>query len=185
MDKPEPCYMYTLSVNNVALLGATTALLLERGNCSPSANHLRSYMIRKIVAWLSHRYYKLHNWDWKRITWANSHNTRTRKQSLLEVFFWTIQIEKWVFHVLTYSLLFKLVEQFQKGAQLQRSVDLYSGVLVDVYFVGMQNISLFYNGRNPWIVDCWRSDELHGHLSRRFELYYTDVSVDAHHQLGM
>ena len=31
----------------------------------------------------------------------------------------------------TFPIVFRIVEQFQKGAQLQRSVDVYSGVLFD------------------------------------------------------
>ena len=86
--------------------------------------------------------------------------------------FRTIQTEKRVFHeesnsrntckysyTYTFFIEFKLVEQFQKGAGLQTSVDLYSGICL--IFSSWASRALVYNGRNLWKVDlcnvdlCW------------------------------
>ena len=54
------------------------------------------------------------------------------------------------------SIVFKIVQQFQKGARLQRSVDIYSGVLFDCTLWASR--ALAYNGRNLWIVDLCSVD---------------------------
>ena len=50
------------------------------------------------------------------------------------------------FHTYMYMcmlpIVFRIVEKFQKRAQLQQFVDLYSGYLFDFYFVGVQSVSL-------------------------------------------
>ena len=73
---------------------------------------------------------------------------------IVESGFWTFQTEKQVFHressskntakycyTYMFFIAFKIVEQFQKRARLQRSVDLYYGILFDFKLVGIESVS--------------------------------------------